>query len=72
MFLLFPKNTYYFQMPKPGFTVSYIGTNAYDWKIYVQFGKWKIIGDILGRYCILYKIDVYVFILFAHGEFSSF
>ena len=42
-------------------------TNACDWKLYVHFGTWKYI-DALGMYYILCELDMYVFILFSHGE----
>ena len=42
-------------------------TNACDWKLYVHFGKWKNIYA-LGMYYILCELDMYVSILFSHGE----
>lgn len=59
-------------MSKPTFALWHTGTNACNWKLYVHFGTWKHLVDILGTYYILHELDVCVFISFSQGEFSSF
>lgn len=71
------KTSTVFKCHKPIFALSHIETNAYDWKLYVHFGTWKNIADILGMYYILYEIDMLFPFIFTwdvkiNSEFSCF
>lgn len=61
-----------FKCHKPTFALSHIKTNTCDWKLYVHFGTWENIADILGMCYISCEIDMlFPFIFTSHGEING-